>query len=149
MEKLNLPSFDYNIREIEGKRSIFDILRKKFVALTPEEWVRQHFIHLLINHYRYPKALMKIETGLKYNQLNKRSDIMVYDRLGNPFLIIECKSADIQVSEKTFAQASVYNSTIKARYVAVTNGLKTFCCHINHEAGSFEFVKDIPLMDII
>jgi len=148
MEKLNLPSFDYNIREIEGKRSIFDVLRKKFVALTPEEWVRQHFVHLLINHYQYPKALMRIETGLKYNQLNKRSDIMVYDRQGNPFLIVECKSADVKVSEKTFSQASVYNSTIKARYVAVTNGLKTFCCLINHVEGSFEFIKDIPSMDI-
>ena len=147
MKKLNLPSFDYNIREIEGKRSIFDVLRKKFVILTPEEWVRQHFVHLLINHYSYPKSLMKLETGLKYNQLNKRSDIMVYDRLGDPFLIIECKSADVEISEKTFSQASVYNLTIKARYLAVTNGLKTFCCSINHQEGSFEFVKDLPSIE--
>ncbi len=148
MKKLNLPPFDYNIREIDGKRSIFDILRKKFVVLTPEEWVRQHFVHLLINHYHYPKSLMRIESGLKYNQLNKRSDILIYDREGNPFLIVECKSVDVEISPKTFTQASVYNLSIKARYVAVTNGLNTFCCLINHEIESFEFIKDIPSMNI-
>jgi hypothetical protein len=145
MHKLNLPSCDFNIREINGKPSIFDILRKKFIILTPEEWVRQHFVNLLINHYNYPKSLIKIESGLKYNQLQKRSDIVVYDRTGNIFLVVECKSADIGISQEIFEQVARYNFTLKARFVAITNGLKHFCCSIDHENQKYEFEKDLPV----
>src|SRR5688500_89897 len=144
MQKLNLPSFEYNIREINGKAAIFDVLRKKFVVLTPEEWVRQHFVNFLINHYSYPKSLIRLESGLKYKQLQKRSDIQVFDREGNIFLIVECKSADVKISQNTFEQVARYNFTLKAKFVAITNGMKHFCCSIDHEKQKYEFVKDLP-----
>lgn len=145
MQKLNLPSFEYNIREINGKAAIFDILRKKFVVLTPEEWVRQHFVNFLISHYKYPKSLIRLESGLKYNQLQKRSDIQVYDREGNIFLIVECKSADVKISQNTFEQVARYNFSLKARHIAVTNGLDHFCCSVDHEKSSYNFMKDLPV----
>jgi hypothetical protein len=144
MIKLNLPQFDIKIQDNDGKSEIFDVIRKKYVLLTPEEWVRQHFLHLLINHYQYPKSLIKIETGLKYNQLQKRSDIVVYDREGKPFLIVECKSTDVPLSQKTFEQITTYNYTLKSKYVVLTNGLHHFCCSIDHEKGAYEFMKDLP-----
>jgi hypothetical protein len=145
MQKLNLPSFEYKIREINGKTEIFDIIRKKFIILTPEEWVRQHFINLLIHHYKYPKSLLKVESGLKYNQLQKRSDIVVYDRTGNIFLIVECKSTDVKISQNTFEQVARYNFSLKARHIAITNGLQNFCCKVDHEKDQYEYLKDIPL----
>jgi hypothetical protein len=144
MIKLNLPQFDIKIQDKDGKSEVFDIIRKKYVLLTPEEWVRQHFLHLLINHYQYPKSLIKIETGLKYNQLQKRSDILVYDREGKPFLIVECKSTDVHLSQKTFEQITTYNFTLKSKYVVLTNGLQHFCCSIDHEKKGYEFMKDLP-----
>ena len=147
MQKLNLPQFDIKIQENNGKTEIFDVLRKKYVILTPEEWVRQHFVHLLINHYKYPKSLISLESGLKYNELKKRSDILIYDRDGKPFLLVECKSADVGLSDATFKQLSTYNFTIKSPYIAITNGLHNFCCKIDHEKGSFEFLKDLPAFD--
>lgn len=144
MVKLNLPPFDHNIVNQNGKPYIFDIIRKKYVYLTPEEWVRQHFIHLLINHFSYPKSLFKIETGLKYNDLMKRSDILVYDREGERFMIIECKSPDQKISRAVFDQAAVYNKTLQASYVAVTNGLQSFCAKIDHLNGIVEHQQDLP-----
>lgn len=144
MHTLNLPAFPYKIREINGKAEIFDIIRKKFIILTPEEWVRQHFINLLIEHYKYPRSLIRVESGLKYNQIQKRSDILVYDRDGKVFLIVECKSADVKISQGAFEQVARYNFSLKARHIAVTNGLQNFCCSMNHEKGDFEFMKDLP-----
>src|SRR5690606_27113443 len=92
MVDLNLPSFEYRIKKTEEKTFIFDEIRKKFVVLTPEEWVRQHFVHYMIGHLRYPRALINVETGLAYNQLRKRSDIVLYDRTGKPWMIVECKA---------------------------------------------------------
>jgi hypothetical protein len=148
MQQLNLPSFDYKIREIDGKAAIFDILRKRYIVLTPEEWVRQHFIHFLITHYQYPKSLIKIESGHKYNQLQKRSDIIVYDRYGKVFLLVECKSADIAISQKVFEQAALYNQSLNARHLAVTNGLNHFVCSVDYENKDYKFLKDIPLFDL-
>lgn len=147
MQKLNLPSFQYKIREINGKAEIFDIIRKKFIILTPEEWVRQHFISLLIDHYKYPKSLIRIESRLKYNQLQKRSDILVYGRDGTVFLIVECKSADVKISQSAFEQVARYNFSLKSKYIAVTNGLQNFCCCMNHEKGDYEFMKDLPAFE--
>lgn len=144
MYKLNLPSYDLTMKSEEGKSFIFDILRKKFILLTPEEWVRQHFVHLLINNYHYPKSLIKLESGLKYNKLKKRSDIIVYDRAGKIFLVVECKSAEVAISQKIFEQVTMYNDTYKAQYIVVTNGLKHYCCSIDHELKKFEFMKDLP-----
>ncbi len=142
--KLNLPQFELKIKEEEGKIYIFDLLRKNYFLLTPEEWVRQHFIHLLINHYNYPKSLIKIESGLRYNKLLKRSDIIVYNRDGKPFLLVECKSAEIKLNNNGFEQASVYNKTIQSEFIVLTNGLSTFCCKINQETSQYEFINDLP-----
>jgi hypothetical protein len=144
LPKLNLPQFDIKIKEEAGKKYIFDSIRKKYILLTPEEWVRQHFLHLLIQHYQYPKALIKVESGLRYNKMLKRSDIILYDRTGNPFILIECKSADQKISQAGFEQAAMYNTTIKAQYLVLTNGLRTFCCQIDHINKKFDFIPDLP-----
>ena len=131
MTPLNLPAYEYRLKEVEGKLSIFDPLRKRFLMLTPEEWVRQHFVNYLTAHLKYPKSLIKIEGGLTYNQLAKRSDIVVHDREGKPWMLIECKSPDIKLSEQTVRQAAMYNSKLAAKYIAVTNGLAHIYCKID------------------
>lgn len=146
MKQLNLPPFDYKFKEIEEKTYIFDALRKKHLVLTPEEWVRQHFVHLLINHYEYPKSLIKLEGGLRYNRLQKRSDIVVFDRNGNPFLLVECKETEVKIDKKVVEQASRYNLVLRCPFLAVTNGLQTFCFQIDFENGSFQQMKDLPKM---
>jgi type I site-specific restriction endonuclease len=144
MVKLNLPEFDYNLKKAEGKVWIFDVIRKRFVVLTPEEWVRQHFIHYVITESKYPRSLIKIETGLIYNQLRKRSDIVVYDRVGAPWMIIECKSPDQELNQQTLQQVTVYNHTLKAKYFAITNGLKHFCVEVNRNGKQNVLLKEFP-----
>jgi hypothetical protein len=131
MFALNLPEFDVNLKKSEGKIWIFDGIRKKFVVLTPEEWVRQHLVQYFINQLKYPRSLIQIERGLQYNQLQKRSDFVVFDRQGNPWLIVECKSPEVKLDQKSVNQVAVYNAEVKAKYVAVSNGLK----HVCYEAG--------------
>ena len=101
MHQLNLPSFDYKLKKADGKVWIFDVIRKKYIVLTPEEWVRQHFIHYLLHELKYPRSLVKIEGGLSYNTLSKRSDIVVFDRDGRPWMLVECKSPEFKLSEKS------------------------------------------------
>lgn len=144
MLALNLPPFDVKLKKSEGKVWIFDVIRKKYVVLLPEEWVRQHVVHYFIHHLNYPKALIKIEQGLKYNQLQKRSDILVFDRSGNPWMIVECKSPEIQLSQQSVQQVAVYNADIKAKYVAVTNGLKHICYEASSDVNNIVMLKDFP-----
>jgi hypothetical protein len=144
MIALNLPPFDHKIKNKDGKLFIFDILRKKYVFLTPEEWVRQHFIHFLINTYHYPKALMRVEGGLKYNHLPKRTDLVVYNRLGMPFIVVECKDVFTPLTQDTFDQAARYNYILKAPYLIVVNGLTHHCCHIDHQNNTFRFLDNFP-----
>ena len=144
MLNLNLPSFEYKIKKTAGKLWIFDVIRKKYVVLIPEEWVRQHFIHYLIHQLNYPKALIKVEGGLLFNQLQKRSDIVVFNREGQPWMVIECKSSDIPLSDNAIFQASVYNATLKAKYVVVTNGLQHFYGEVDWEARSTTALAAMP-----
>lgn len=141
---LNLPQFDYQLKKIQGRPHIFDILRKKYLLITPEEWVRQHFIHYLINKHQYPKSLMSSEDGLLYNKRLKRTDILIYDRMGNPFMVIECKATTIKIDNTVFQQVATYNSTIKAPYICVTNGLQHFVCAIDHDKRSSTFLDSFP-----
>lgn len=143
MQPLNLPSFDCKIKETDGKNFIFDIIRKKYVVLTPEEWVRQHIINLLVNHLRYPPGLIRIEGGLVYNQLQKRSDILVYNN-AEPYLLIECKSAEVSLDQKIVSQATLYNKSIKAPYMALSNGLKTFCIETDWEKEISRQITEFP-----
>ena len=115
MIKLNLPAFDCVVKKEEGKFFILDIIRKKYLVLTPEEWVRQHFVNYLVTELKYPKALIKIEGGLTFNKLSKRSDIVVFNRNGEPWMIVECKSPNQKINQSTMRQASVYNHTQKGK----------------------------------
>src|SRR5690606_32582259 len=135
MVSLNLPPFEYKIRKAEGKLWIFDVIRKKYIVLVPEEWVRQHFVNYLLTN-GYPRSLIRIEGGLQYSQRLKRSDIVVYSRDGAPWMIVECKAPDIKLSENSVFQASVYNATLRARYLAVSNGLTRLYAEIDWEKGT-------------
>ena len=144
MVTLNLPAFDYVLKKEDGKVFILDIIRKKYLVLTPEEWVRQHFIHYLITGLHYPKALIKVEGGLSFNQLQKRSDIVVFDRNGEPWMIVECKSPDQKLSQQTLRQASVYNHSLQAKYLTVTNGMIHICCAVDWIAGTTTQLDAMP-----
>lgn len=146
--ELNFPKFDFRVEETDGKLSIFDSLRKKYLILTPEEWVRQHMIAYLIQHHHYPKSLFALEKGHKYNQLQKRSDILVLDRSGNPFLLIECKAPEVQLTHKTVEQVAVYNQSISASYVGISNGIQHLFLSYDSNAKSYNQIVEIPLFDI-
>jgi hypothetical protein len=124
MVELNLPPFDYKVTKIAGKPHIFDVIRRKYLLITPEEWVRQHVLHWLIGHQQYPKSLIRTESGLQYNQLTKRTDILVYDRNGAPFLLVECKAVHIALTDSVLDQAIRYNAVLKAPYLLISNGLE-------------------------
>ena len=142
MEPLNLPTFDHKVKQVNGKPYIFDIIRKKYVSLTPEEWVRQHFIHLLITQYKYPKSLFAIETGMQYNKLAKRTDIMVLSTDGTPFLLVECKAPFVKIGEAALAQISRYNFTLRPSYLAATNGMSHYCFQAIN--GQVHYMDDFP-----
>ncbi len=144
MEKLNLPAFDFNIKESAGKTVIFDIIRRKFIVLTPEEWVRQHFVNYLINYLGYARPLIGVEQGMKYNSLSKRTDIVVYDRVGRPLVLVECKAPGYRLKQKVMEQALMYNKTLKAGYIIVTNGLEHSCLRINRNTQKVEFLSELP-----
>jgi hypothetical protein len=139
---LDLPPFEYRLREAEGRRWIFDTIRKKFVVLTPEEWVRQHVVNYITAHLNYPRALVRIEGGLSYNQLAKRSDIVIYDRAGGPWMVVECKAPTLRVSAQVIHQAAAYNHTLRARYVVVSNGVAHVVCAV--ENGEVSFLQRWP-----
>ena len=144
MEKLVFPPFDYNLGTKEGKVSIFDIVRKKQIILTPEEWVRQHLVHYFINQLNYPKSLISVEDGLKVNKMQKRSDIIIYNRLGKVFMVVECKSAKIKLNQNSMIQLSTYNQNYNAEYLALTNGLQIYVCKMDYENKKSEYVDEFP-----
>lgn len=154
MTRLNLPQYDFKIKNTKKGYQIFDPLRRKYIVLTPEEWVRQHFIQYLINEKKYPASLISIETGLKYNRLQKRSDIIIYDRNGKPWIIIECKAPQVPISQKIFDQVAVYNAAegTRAKYLAITNGIKHYCCEIQYEKSKegsrFRFLNSFPEVEL-
>ena len=143
MTPLNLPPFDHRVQRQAGSVMIFDAIRKKYVVLTPEEWVRQHFVHYLI-HLQYPRTLIGVEVGLRYNRMLRRSDIVVYGRDGAPFMVVECKAASVALSAKVFEQVAVYNQPLRAEYLTVTNGLEHYCCRMDYTVGSYTFLKGLP-----
>lgn len=144
MQSLNLPSFEYRLKKAGGKVWIFDGIRKKFVVLTPEEWVRQHFVNYLISELKYPRALLKVEGGLAYNELARRSDIVIFDREGKPWMLVECKAPETRLSEETLRQASAYNTTLRARYLTVTNGKTHYCTMTDWENRTTRSLSQLP-----
>lgn len=147
MDKLNLPEQQIEIKISEGKRTVFDPLRKDFVALTPEEWVRQNVIRYLANDLKYPLGLMQSEHGFKVHKRNKRSDILIYDRSGKPYMLVECKAPEVKINRSVFEQILTYATTQKVVYLFVTNGLKHFCCRYNNASGRYEFIENLPRFD--
>lgn len=143
MKSLNLPPFDYKVKKQNGQIWIFDIIRKRYVVLTPEEWVRQHFIHFLIDNKHYPAQLMAVEKEISVCGLRRRFDIVCYDRQGNPYLIVECKAPSVPLSQLVFDQAFQYNLSISARFIAITNGCLHYCGEISSE-GNFQMLSEIP-----
>ena len=147
MAVLNLPVYQFKTKQ-EGERTyIFDAIRKKYLVLTPEEWVRQNFIQYLISEKQFPSSLIAIEAGLKYNQLQKRLDVLVYDRQGAPHLIIECKAPEVKITQDVFDQVARYNFVFKAKYLVVTNGLQHFCCEMSYDTNSFQYIEQIPVFE--
>jgi len=132
------------IKRVGEKDFLLDPLRKKWIQITEEEWVRQHFVHYLIAN-QYPKPLINVESGLNYNNMQKRSDVIVYDRQGSPFLLIECKASSIMLNQQAVNQALMYNYILKAKYLAVTNGLQHLYYKVDFEKGGSELVKELPL----
>ena len=144
MQELNLPSYPFNIKRNGDVLQIFDIIRKKWVVLQPEEWVRQHVIWYLIEEKGYPASLIAIEKSLLVNKLQKRFDIVLHNNIGKPLIIVECKAPGIKISEDTLHQALRYNSIIRAPYIMLTNGLEMYYGKLNFTDASFSYIKDIP-----
>lgn len=144
IEGLNLPAYDVRLSEEEGRKRIFDFLRRRYVALTPEEWVRQHFTHFLVEQKGYPKGLLANEVELHIGDKRLRCDTLLYDKTMKPRMIIEYKAPTIKIQQKTFNQIVVYNLLLKVDYLIVSNGMQHYCCRMDYERGSYEFLQDIP-----
>ena len=144
MLSLNLPAFDAKIAARNGKNVIFDVIRRRYVALTPEEWVRQHFVHFLLAHKGYPQALMANEVQVQLNGTKKRCDTVLYRRDLTARMIVEYKAPEIEITQKVFDQITRYNMVLKVDYLIVSNGLQHYCCRIDYEHNSYTFLQDIP-----
>lgn len=149
MTGLNLPSFELKITKRNNKDYIFDRLRRQYVRLTPEEYVRQHFIHFLIEYRNYPQALLANEVGIEIGNVKKRCDTVLYDKHLNPLVVVEYKAPAIEITQKTFDQILRYNMTLQVPWMIVSNGMQHFCCKINIEEGTYRFEKDIPFYENI
>ena len=144
MSSLNLPPYEIKIQEKDNKRVIFDVLRRKYVTLTPEEWVRQHFTHYLVESKGYPQGLLANETQLKIGDKHLRCDTVLYNKAMHPLMIIEYKAPNIQIQQKTFDQIVAYNLLLRADYLVVSNGLQHYCCRMDYELNSYGFLREIP-----
>lgn len=144
MNSLNLPAYEYRLEQNGGKLAIFDPIRKKFIVLTPEEWVRQHFVNYLTHHLGYPASRIRVESGTSYNKRAKRTDILIYDDQLEPLVLVECKAAHVAVSQATFNQISVYNKILKAKILICSNGMVHYACNYDLETNAVSFLDHIP-----
>lgn len=144
VQRLNLPPYNISIRQHGGRDQIFDVLRRKFVALTPEEWVRQHFIHFLADHKGYPASLLANEVQLRVGDKTVRADSVIYDTSLRPLMIVEYKAPSIALTQKVFDQISVYNFLLHVDYLVVSNGLETYCCKMDYDNQKYLFLQNIP-----
>jgi len=144
MSTLNLPEYNFKYKDDDGKKSIFDEIRKSYVALSPEEWVRQNFLKYLQNEKKFPPTLIAVEKALQVYTLKKRADIVVYNKLGKPILIVECKAPKVKITQDAFDQAARYNIKLQVNYLVITNGLDHYCCRVNLAENNYEFMNEIP-----
>lgn len=149
MLPLNLPKYPVKVKENAGKPSIWDPVRRKFVALTPEEWVRQHFVNYLITEKNYPLELLANEVAVKLNKTSKRCDTVAYDRYLTPLLIVEYKAPHIEITSAVFDQIVRYNMVLHVQYLIVSNGIRHFCCKMNYEKQTYAFLENIPEYDLL
>ncbi len=144
MQRLNLPTYSFNIKSENGRDLIFDNFRERWVSLTPEEWVRQNFAEYLVSECGYPRSLMLLEQTIVLNNLSRRCDVVVYNRLGEPVLLVECKSPSVMLNQKVFDQVARYNLVLGVRFLIVTNGLGHFCIRFDTSPGQYSFLKQVP-----
>ena len=144
MQVLNFPAYDFRFKNTENKVYIFDVVRKKFVVLQPEEWVRQHVVHYLIFEKNYPLSLINVEKQLQVNNLKRRYDVVVFQPNGSIRILIECKAPEISITQVTFDQIAQYNMQLQSDYLMVTNGLQHFYCEIDHRQEKYTFLEHIP-----
>ena len=149
MKELNLPSYSFKITGDGDSMMILDQIRRKYVRLTPEEWVRQNFIQYLITEGKYPPGLMGVEVMFKLNRLKRRVDILIHNRQGQPIMIVECKEPDVKIDDKVFDQIVTYNLGMKVPYIVVTNGIDHYACKVDSENNKYEFLMAIPLYEDI
>ena len=142
--EINLPPYEIKLREQNGRRQIFDFLRRRYVSLTPEEWVRQHFVHFLIEQKGYPKGLLANEVEQKIGDKKLRCDTLLYNKELRPRMIIEYKAPEIAITQRVFNQITVYNFLLHVDYLIVSNGRQHYCCRMDYEKGEYTFVQDIP-----
>lgn len=148
--RLNLPEYDARLsRRPDGTVQIYDDLRRKYVALTPEEWVRQHFVHWLLEAKHYPASLMANEVGLRLNGTLRRCDTVVFGTDGRPAVVVEYKAPEVAVTQKVFDQIARYNLVMKADYLVVSNGMSHYCCRYDHATGLYAFVREVPMWEEI
>ncbi len=144
MEALNLPTYSFSVKS-EGERSfIFDPIRRKYVLLTPEEWVRQHFLQYLVREKGFPASLIAVEKEFSFNRMKKRTDILAHNRRGEPILLVECKAPSVILTRDAFDQIGLYNLTHKVPWLIVTNGMKHYCCRFDPASGEYRFADRIP-----
>ena len=148
MQQLNFFTYTFRFKNSENKVSIFDEIRKKFIILTPEEWVRQHVVQFLLQEKKYPKSLINVEKVLKVNGLRKRYDVVVFNSDGSIFILIECKAPDIKIVQATFDQIARYNMTLNAQFLMVTNGLNHYFCQMDFENEKYQFLHELPMYKI-
>ena len=141
---LQLPPYPFKISDQNGQLILFDVIRKKNIIITPEEWVRQHFVQYLINQKHYPKTLIKLEGGHKLNGMAKRTDIVVFNSSGDKILLVECKAPSVPIDQKTFDQVARYNMVHKVNLLAVSNGLQHYYCRIDFEKRDYQFIEELP-----
>lgn len=144
MKQLQFPTYSFRFKNSENKVAIFDEIRKKFIIVTPEEWVRQNVVQFLLQDKKYPKSHINVEKLLKINNLNKRYDVVVYKPDGNITILIECKAPGVKISQSTFDQIARYNMTLKAEYLMVTNGLNHYFCKMDYQNEKYDFLTDLP-----
>ena len=141
---LNLPSFDFNIKTINGRQKIFDFIRKKYVALTPEEWVRQHLLRMFVEFYGVPAGLIGVEQSLKVGTLSQRADIIIYNRNGLPIVVVEVKTSTTALTQQVLDQASRYNKALNVKYVILSNGLEHIILKFNSELNGYIRIEKMP-----
>ena len=142
--EINLPAYEMRVREQRGRHEVFDFLRRRYVALTPEEWVRQHFVHYLVEHKGYPKGLLANEMELRVGEKRLRCDTVLYNNVLQPLMIMEYKAPSVPITQRVFDQITAYNNLLHVDYLVVSNGLQHYCCRMDYEGRSYTFLKEIP-----